>query len=70
MLWKHSSLWETSVISAVVNHFDCKCSCLKENNVPVAFILPGRWQDGVESLRIESTASFHSIYFSADWRLA
>ena len=27
--------------------------CLVEKNVPIAFILPGRWQDGAESLGIE-----------------
>ena len=27
--------------------------CLLEKNVPIAFILPSRWQDGAESLGIE-----------------
>ena len=42
------------VISVMVGHFDCKCSCLIEKNVPMAFILTNRWQDGAESLGIES----------------
>ena len=27
--------------------------CLVEKNVPIALILPSRWQDGAESLGIE-----------------
>ena len=40
----------TFVISIMVSHFDCKHSCLIKKNVPIAFILPSRWQDGAESL--------------------
>ena len=46
-------LYETSVISIMVSHFDYKHRCLVEKNVPIAFILPSRWQDGAESLGIE-----------------
>ena len=49
-------LYETSVISIMVNHFDYKHKCLIQNNVPMAFILPSRWQDGAESLGIECTS--------------
>ena len=44
----------TSVVSIMVDHFDCK-SCLVEKNVPKAFILPSRWQDAAESLGVETT---------------
>ena len=40
----------------MVNHFDYKHKCLIQNNVPMAFILPSRWQDGAESLGIEHTS--------------
>ena len=46
----------TSVISIKVGHFDCKHSCLVEKNVPIASILPSRWQDGAESLGIATTS--------------
>ena len=32
--------------------------CLEETNVPIAFILTSRWQDGAESLGIETTSCF------------
>ena len=32
---------------------DGNLRCLIEKNVPIALILPSRWQDGVESLGIE-----------------
>ena len=34
-----------------VNHIG-----LVENNVPIALILPSRWQDGAESLGMETTS--------------
>ena len=49
MLWEHYSLYETSVISIIVGHFDCKHSCVLEKNVSIVFILPDRWQDGAVS---------------------
>ena len=33
----------------MVGQFDCKHSCLIENNVPMSFILLSEWQDGAES---------------------
>ena len=30
--------------------------CLIEKNVPIALILPSRWQDGAESLGMETTS--------------
>ena len=42
------------MISVMVGHFDCKHRCLSEKNIPIAFILPSRWQDGVESVVIET----------------
>ena len=33
-------------------------ACQIEKNVPIAFILPNRWQDGAESLGIETTSCF------------
>ena len=30
--------------------------CHIKKNVPIAFILPSRWQDGAESLGIETTS--------------
>ena len=38
----------------MVSHCDCKHSCLIKKNVPVVFIFPSRWQDGAESLGIET----------------
>ena len=39
----------------MVVHFDCKHRCHIETNALIAFILPSRWQDGAESLGIETT---------------
>ena len=49
-------LYEISVISIMVSYFDCQQLCLMEKNVPIAFILSSRWQDGAESLGIECTS--------------
>ena len=49
-------LCKTSVISIMVSHFDNKHRCLIEKNVPIALILPSRWQEGAESLGIERTS--------------
>ena len=46
---------ETSVIYIMVGHFDYKHRCLVEQNVPMVFILPSRWQDGEESVVIACT---------------
>ena len=35
---------------------DENCRCLVEKNVPIALILPSRWQDGAESLGMENTS--------------
>ena len=40
-----------------------KHRCLVEKNVPIAFILPRRWQDGAESLGIETTSCLW-LYFT------
>ena len=45
-----------SVISIMISHFDNKHRCLVERNVLITFILPSRWQYGVESLGIERTS--------------
>ena len=37
----------------MVGHFDSKHRCHVEKNVPIAFILPSRLQDGAESLGID-----------------
>ena len=39
----------------MVGHFDYKHRCLVEKNVPIALILPSKWQDGAESLGMEHT---------------
>ena len=44
------------MISIMVGHFDYKHRCLVEKNVPIALILPSRWQDGAESLGMECTS--------------
>ena len=49
-------LYETSVISTIVSHFDYKHRCLVGKNVPIVLILPSRWQDGAGSLGIERTS--------------
>ena len=41
------------MITIMVSHFDFKHRCLVETNVSIALILPSRWQDGAESLRME-----------------
>ena len=45
--------------------------CLIEKNVPIAFILPNRWQDGAESLGIETTSCFEllptRVIFERSW---
>ena len=46
-------LYETSVISIMVGHFDFKHRCLVEKNVLIALIIPSRWRDDAESLGIE-----------------
>ena len=40
-------LYMTSVIYIICGHFKCKQSCFIEKNVPIEFILPSRWLDGV-----------------------
>ena len=40
------------MISIIIGHFDYKHRCLVEKNVPTAFILPSRWQDGTYSLAV------------------
>ena len=59
------------MISVMVGHFDCKHSCIVEKNVPIAFILPSRWQDGAESLVIERPpqAVFYVNWFCSLRRL-
>ena len=39
----------------MANHYG-NHRCLVKKNVPIAFILPSRWQDGAESLGIETTS--------------
>ena len=48
-----------SLISIMVSHFDCKHSCLVEKNVPIAFILPSRWQDGESRERDHQLSMLH-----------
>ena len=38
--------------------------CHKEKNVPTAFILPRRWQDGAESLGMERTSGYGCVLLS------
>ena len=40
----------------MVSHFGYKHRCVVEENVPIALILPYRWQDAAESLGIEHTS--------------
>ena len=43
--------------------------CIAEKNVPIAFILPSRWQDGAESLGIETTSCLcKSITMYSRWQ--
>ena len=44
----------------MVGHSECTCRCHMEWNVPIAIILPRRWQDGAESLLIETTSCLWS----------
>ena len=44
------------MISIMVGHFDYKNRFLVVKNVPIALILPNRWQDGAESLGMERTS--------------
>ena len=49
-------LYETAVFTVkMADHFGNN-RCHIENNGFIAFILPGRWQDGVKSLKIETTS--------------
>ena len=50
----NSLLYETSVISIMVGHFDYKHKYLVEKNVPKVLIFPNRWQDGAESPGMET----------------
>ena len=45
-----------SVFMVKMADHDGNHRCLIEKNVPIALILPGRWQDGAESLEIETTS--------------
>ena len=45
----------------MVNHFDYKHRCLVDKIVPIALILPSRWQDGAESLGIELTTAVYGV---------
>ena len=36
--------------------------CLLEKNVPIALILPIRWQDAAESLGMETTSSLCNFF--------
>ena len=54
--YRNIILYETSVISIMVSHFDYKHRCLIEKNIPIVLILPSRWQHGAESLLIESNS--------------
>ena len=40
--------------------------CHVEKNDPIAFILPSRWQDGAESLGIETTSCLCSDKFKLE----
>ena len=52
---EHSSLSDLSVYIQNGQHFG-NHRCIIEKNVPIVFILPSRWQDGAESLGIETTS--------------
>ena len=58
-------IYVTSVISIIVGNFDCKHRCLVEKNVITAFISPSRWQDGAESLGIETTSCLCSMLLTS-----
>ena len=48
----------------MVSHFVYTHRCLIEKNVPIALILPSRWQDGAESLGIEHTSCLWFYQYS------
>ena len=48
-------------IVKMANH-DGNHRCLAEKNVPIALILPSRWQDGAESLGMSSLAVYATAY--------
>ena len=45
--------------------YDGNFRCLVEKNVPIALILPSRWQDGAESLGMETGDQMLSMI---EWR--
>ena len=47
----------------MVGYFDYKQRCLIEKNVPIAFILQSRWQNGAESLGMEHTSCLWQFQF-------
>ena len=49
-------LCETSVFIVKMADHDGNHRCLVKKNVPIALILPSRWQDGAESLGMETTS--------------
>ena len=48
--------YETFVFIVKMADHDGNHGCLIEKNVPIALILPSRWQDGAERLGIEHTS--------------
>ena len=50
-------LCKTSVIFVKMADHDGNHRCLVEKFVPIALILPRRWQDGAESIGMETTSS-------------
>ena len=62
--YRNILLYVSSLISMVVSHFDCKQNFLVQKNVPVKFIQLKRWQDGAESLGIETKAVYGMHYLS------
>ena len=55
MLWEHSILRDICVYSFWADH-EGNHGCLVEKYVPILLILPNRWQDGAESLGMETTS--------------
>ena len=55
MLWEHSSVQDICVYIKMADH-DGIHRCLVKKNVPIALIFPSRWQDGAESLGMETTS--------------
>ena len=49
-------LYATSVIILKMDDHDGNHRYLVENNVPMVLIFPSRWQDGAESLGMETTS--------------